>query len=250
MIIDAHTHLPSEGWPDSPREFATVDAAVQYLRVAGTDSALFNTWRGVLGQTEGDLHQANADALRRAVEYPDFLYPCTVVSPLFLDASLEWLARFRDLGYLWVGELIPPKSSGCYADTAGMQIWDACARHGHILQLHVHADLVAIARAFPDMTLVCSHIDTQLLDSLAAESNMMIDISGWVGGLWIGGIEKAVIAFGSDRVLYGTDFTGYEPRSFQARLAAAVPETEERERILWHNVERVLRQAGGRGLPR
>ena len=37
MLIDAHTHLPSVGWPGHSAPFTSVADAVLYLRNAGTD---------------------------------------------------------------------------------------------------------------------------------------------------------------------------------------------------------------------
>lgn len=242
MIFDAHTHLPAEGWGGDRGAFATVADAVAYLKAAGTHAALFNTWQGVLAESEADLERANAQALALARQYPGFLYPGAVIYPAWPEASLRWLRRFREAGHWWVGELVLEKCACRYTDEGFMALFAECAQHGHIVQLHVHEDIIAVARRFPQMTVVCSHIDAGLCPRLAAEPNIRLDISGSVGGLWIGGIEDAYRAFGPDRLLYGTDFTGYEPRCFQERLKVAVPDEAEREAILSRNVRGLLRE--------
>ena len=240
MIIDAHTHLPAEGWRGNPSPIPTVAEAVAYLRAAGTSAALFNTWQGVMAESESDLDQANAEALALTRRYQGFLYPGAVVHPGFPEVSVRWLARFRDEGYAWVGELILEKCACRYSDPAFMDLFAECERHGHIVQLHVHEDIIAVARRFPRMTVVCSHIDMDLCPRLAAEPNIRLDISGACGGLWIGGIESAYLAFGASRLLYGSDFTGYEPRCFQERLKVAVSDVEERQAVLSGNVRALL----------
>ena len=240
MIIDAHVHLPAEGWGKNPGPLSTVADAVAYLKAAGTDAALFNTWQGVMAESEGDLDRANAQALELARRYRGFLYPGAVIYPAFPEASRRWLARFRDEGFPWVGELILEKCACRYADPAFMDLFAECERHGHILQLHVHEDILAVARRFPSLKIVCSHIDAGLCPRLAAEPNVWLDISGACGGLWIGGIEGAYRAFGPKRLLYGSDFTAYEPRCFQERLKVAVPDPAEREAIFSGNVRRLV----------
>ena len=246
MIIDAHTHLPSENWSGDNGPFATVAEAVVYLKAAGTDAALFNTWQGVFAESAEDLEVANAEALALTEAYPGFLYPGAVIHPAFPDVSHKWLARFRELGYPWVGELVAYKLPYRYIDDDALALFAACAEGRHILQLHNSEDTIALARRFPDMPIVSSHIDYALLPRLAAEPNIRLDISGWCGGLGIGGIEKAYQAFGPDRLLYGTDFTGYEPRAFQTRLQIAVPNPAEREQILCKNLLRLLESVGAR----
>jgi len=231
MLIDAHTHMPSPGMEIYAPVNDTVEKAVRYLRDAGTDAAIFTTWRGVFAESAEDLEQGNAEALALAKEYHGFLYPGATIHPAFPDLSLEWLARFRDLGYKWVGELVQYKLPYHYTDPEFLRLAEACAEHRHILQAHIDDDLIEVARRFSELAVVNSHIDMAACVRQAEAPNLWLDISGGVGGLYMGGIEAAYNAFGADRLLFGTDFTGYEPRGFQVRLEAAVPNPAEREKI-------------------
>jgi len=246
MLIDAHTHMPSPSMEIYAPVNDTVEKAVRYLRDAGTDAAIFTPWRAVFAESAEDLEQGNAQALALASEYDGFLYPGATIHPAFPELSLEWLARFRNLGYKWVGELVQYKLPYHYTDPEFLRLAEACAEHGHILQAHIDEELIEVARRFPELTVVNSHIDMAACSRQAEAPNLWLDISGGVGGLYMGGIEAAYNAFGADRLLFGTDFTGYEPRSFQARLEAAVPNSEEREKVRWRNVVKLLEQAGSR----
>jgi len=246
MLIDAHTHMPSVGMEIYSPINETVEKAVCYLREAGTDAAIFTPWRGVFATTAQELEQGNAEALALAREYDGFLYPGATIHPAFPDLSLEWLARFRDLGYRWVGELVHYKLPYRYTDPAFLSLCEVLAEHGHILQAHLDEELIEVARRLPDMPVVISHISTELLDRQAAMPNVWLDISGGVGGLQIGALEAACRAFGADRLLYGTDFTGYEPRAFQARLEVVIPDAAERKKVRGQNVVKLLERAGAR----
>lgn len=241
--------MPSEGWSGHKSCFTTVAEAVEYLKEAGTTAALFNTWQGVFAATENDLEQGNADALELSEQYQGFLFPGACIHPAFPDVSRRWLARFRALGHLWVGELVNYRKPYNYGDAAFLDLAADCATHGHVLQLHCHADIYDVVRRFPSLQVVCSHIDVALCRRLAELPNAWVDISGGAGGLEIGIIEEAYKALGPDRLLYGTDFTGYEPRCFQVRLQAAVPVTEDRENILSGNLLHLLDQIGSK-MPR
>ncbi|MHB0937897.1 MAG: amidohydrolase family protein [Armatimonadota bacterium] len=246
MLIDAHTHMPSPGMEIYAPVNDTVEKAVRYLRDAGTDAAIFTPWRAVFAESAEDLQEGNAQALALAKEYDGFLYPGATIHPAFPELSLEWLARFRDLGYKWVGELVQYKLPYQYTDPEFLRLAEVCAEHGHILQSHIDVELIELARRFPELPVVNSHIDKALSPQQAEVPNLWLDLSGGAGGLHIGAMEAAFQAFGPDRLLFGTDFTGYEPRAFQVRLEAAVPEPAAREQIRWKNVARLLERMGSR----
>lgn len=242
MIIDAHTHMPSAGWPGHRSEVATVEDAVRYMRHVGTDAALFNMWQGVFAESERDLEEGNAEALAVAERYAGFLFPGVCIHPDFPDASLRWMRHFSDSGYKWVGELVHyhKEKPYRYTDSGFLDLVEYCSSGGFVLQLHSDSAVVDVASRFPALQVVCAHIDVGLCERLAELPNTWMDISGSAGGLVVGAIEHAYKTMGPDRLLYGSDFTGYDPACFQARLGTAVPEESSRQRILGGNVLRLL----------
>jgi len=245
-LIDAHTHLPSEDWNGLTPWIPTVDGAVAYLKAAGTDAALFTLWQGIFAESEADLDRSNSQALELAARSGGFLYPGVSIHPAFPAASRRWLAQFRARGLLWVGELAPYRKPYRFTEPAFLDLAETCAAGGHILQLHNHDDVAEIARRFPAMPVVCSHIQEALCRRLAPLPNAWLDISGSAGGLKLGALEEALALLGPDRLLYGTDFTVYEPRCFQTQLLKAVPDPDDRDKIRSGNLLRLLAQAGSR----
>ena len=57
----------------------------------------------------------------------------------------------------------------------------------------------------------------------------------------MGILEKAVRQIGAARVLYGSDFTINEPSAVISRVKNAFLRPEEREMILYRNIERLIR---------
>lgn len=243
-VIDSHIHIPSPGWSGKDNYFKSVASAVDYLLNTGTSSAIFTTWQGVLAKTEEDLNQANEDSLRLSREFKGILYPGAVIHPEFYEKSREWLARFRGEGYLWVGELVPYAAKLEFDAAPWMKLFEECARFGHSVQLHNSQAVIRVAEKYPEMQVICSHIDKQLLSQLALLDNAWLDMSGMCGGLQIGGMESAKDIMRIDRLLYGTDFTNYEPAAFIARVKAVFKSSNEQEMIFHKNINSLLDMLG------
>ena len=246
MIIDAHTHMPSPGWPGHNDFFPTVGSAVEYLKNKEIGAALFNTWQGVFAETADDVNRANTEALQLYDTYQGFLYPGAVIHPSFPEISKQWLDRFRDHGFMWVGEIIQYKCNIEFNEPSWLSLFEYCAKHGHAVQLHGSKSLNDVAARFPDMQVVCSHINLDLLNELANNRNVWLDVSGSVGGLYLGAIEAALKSFGEKRMLFGTDFTGYEPDVFIARIKLAIKDMNAREAVFSRNITGLLAKIGSR----
>jgi hypothetical protein len=74
---------------------------------------------------------------------------------------------------------------------------------------------------------------------VARHKNTHIDLSG-SGIERVGILERAVREIGADRVLYGSDFTSNEPAAVIARVKNAFLTAQDREKILFRNVSRLL----------
>ncbi len=242
MIFDVHIHLPSPGWPGHQSFFATPAHALAYLKQAGISRAVFNTWQGVFARSADDLDQANRAALRLAARHPKLLYPGAVIHPDFFEVSADWLEKFHRRGLKWVGELVPRRNmERPYSDAAFLRLAEKCAEYGQVLHLHYHPDVLELARQLPGCRVVAAHIpDQPALDVMAGLPNLWLDIAGMHGGLCLGALERAVTTMGMDRVLFGTDFDGYEPRAFIARVRAVVPARRDRGKVFWANARRLI----------
>jgi hypothetical protein len=119
-----------------------------------------------------------------------------------------------------------------------------------VIQIHTNTrEMQYLAETFPDATIVFPHLGGSRDDIfariaiVAKHPNAHIDLSG-SGIERVGILEKAVREIGAERVLYGSDFTINEPSGVIARVRNAFLTAEEREKILYRNVERLLASAG------
>jgi predicted TIM-barrel fold metal-dependent hydrolase len=241
MIIDSHVHLPSVGWKEDESYFKTVEDAIEYLKACGISAAIFNLWQGVLAKDIGDIEKANSDALRIMGTFEGFLLAGAVIHPAYLQESLDWLKRFRNRGILWVGELVPYNHGIPYRDDRFLKIFEYCEKEGHLVQLHYDEDIFRIIDKFPDLRIVVSHIpEDPILEKLAVCDKVSLDISGSAGGLVIGKLESAVKIMGAQKLLFGSDYTGYEPTAFINRVKKVVVNEQDRERIFCGNLMDIL----------
>jgi predicted TIM-barrel fold metal-dependent hydrolase len=70
-----------------------------------------------------------------------------------------------------------------------------------------------------------------------------LDIAG-DGHQRVGILERAVKEIGSDRVLYGSDFTINDPSGPITRVRNAFLSEADRENILFRNIDRLLASRG------
>ncbi len=246
MLLDAHTHVPSPAGPKFDRHTVTdVETFLAFLKDAGVTAAQTNPRQGIIAKSAEDIDAANKDALALHRETDGFLYPGCSVHADFFETSVEWMQRFRDEGLLWVGEVVL-NCAHKYSDAPFMRLFEACAKEGHILQVHNAPDVIEIAKRFPELRLVQAHVLRDCIHALAEHPNVWLDLSGGVAGIAVGGVEIAYAAFGADRLLFGSDFTAYDPRCYVARIKGVVTDPDEREKIFSGNLIRLLAEAGSK----
>ncbi len=249
MILDSHAHLPSANHAKEAdgafiSYFPDWRAAFDYSRRTGIDGMIFTTWEGVWADTEEELESANREAL--AIHECDRrLYPGVSIHPAFPECSEKWLKTFRERGFVWVGELVHYRANrGDYDSSAWIRLFELACELGMIVQLHVSPSVIRLAKRLPELKIVNSHVEIPLLKELAACPGVMLDVSGFAGGLRFNSMEYALREFGPDRLLFGTDFTVYEPESFLLRSRHAFPDPEVREKLYSGNLLSLLASAG------
>lgn len=247
MIIDAHTHMPSFNWIKRKPYYESIEQPIEYMRSLGIERAIFNTWQGVLSETADDINRGNSEAFELAELSGGFLYPGIAMNPMFPETSLRWLKEFHQRGYRWAGELLTysnePKFK--YTSPEFVVLVKHCETLGFLVQLHCQPEIVDLAKIFPSLPIVCSHIsdDDEVLRRLADCENVWLDISGMAGGLVIGRLEKACEIFTARRLIFGSDYTGYDPQCFIARVKSVIPADMQND-VFYCNVVSLLEKIG------
>jgi predicted TIM-barrel fold metal-dependent hydrolase len=157
----------------------------------------------------------------------------------------------RRLGMVWMGELCNYLAGFEYSIPQFERLVEQAVKLRMILQLHTEGDeMKYIMEKFPSATLVFAHFGDdkeyehifRRIDLVAAHTNCYLDTSGY-GHDRVGVLEYAVAKIGPDRILFGSDFTVNDPSTVIARIDNAEITVEQKEKILWRNLEGLLAKA-------
>jgi uncharacterized protein len=252
-IFDAHLHTPSENgevfqWSLITK---TMPEFVAYLDRCGVRRGVISAARSNTAKTPDDYRAGNREVATYADRYRGRFRPSCVVTPFRIDEALREIEDCRQkLGFLWLGEFCNYMTGYKYDTPEWTRIMQLAARLNVVTQIHTStAEMRYLADNFPDNTIVFPHLGGspqeifERIAIVARHKNTYIELSG-SGHERVGIVEHAVKEIGSDRVLYGSDFTINEPSGVIARVRNAFLTPQDRERILYGNLERLLAQSG------
>ncbi len=252
-IFDAHLHTPSENgevfqWSQVTR---TMPEFVAYLDRCGVRRGVISAARSNTARAPEDYRAGNREVVSYAERYRGRFRASCVVTPVRIEEALREIEEcHKQLGVVWLGEFCNYMTGYKYDTAEWTQIMQLAARLNLVIQIHTNtAEMRYLADNFPDNIIVFPHLGGspqeifERVAIIARHPNAHIDLSG-SGHERVGIVERAVKEIGADRVLYGSDFTINEPSGVIARVRNAFLTPEEREKILYRNIERLIAQAG------
>ena len=234
-IFDAHVHIGA----------GNADESFLELQNLGIRRVISSPMVGALAGSAEDLLQGNREALELFHARPEFYYPAVTVHPGFPRESMRSLRQFADLGLVWAGEWLTYKSGIAFDRPEWEPFFRFCAEKEMVVQLHNHESVPVIASRYPELTIVASHLNPDVLPLLAGCDGVFVDISGMHGGLVRGTLTGTEKLFGTERLLFGTDYPGYDAEPFIVRCRRAFP-VAGRRRIFSGNLRAIMEKRGVR----
>jgi len=241
MIIDSHTHVDlveSWGWMDPP------EAILDLMDEAGVDQAIIMTYRDATGPND---HAT--EYIRSAVnQYPDRLIGYVRINPNApgaIDALDQAIGDYRMKGL----KLHPVSYVGFPFGEATLRLMRRAAQYNAPVLFHTGDEALALpeevaeaARLVPEATVIMAHLGgyyhydavLNIADSLP---NVFVDTSA-IPYPWV--INKAVEAFGVERVLYASDGPGCSPILEVEKVHLAGLSIDEEELVFAGNIQRIL----------
>jgi uncharacterized protein len=241
-IIDFHTHVdeaPAFGWIDPP------DKIVGLLDEAGIDSAVIMTYT--------DLPGLNPDALDYIVDaagrFPGRLIPFVRVNPNYVDDMNGIIDRAVELGVRGI-KFHPTTTLAHPAGDATVAVLRRAGELGLPALFHSGDDpyttpqvFALAAEAAPDCAIVLGHMGGYLHvdDAIAVaerHSNLYLETSAMP---YPEAIRRAIDRIGPERVIFGSDGPGCNPKLELQKIDGLGLEAEQRAMVVGGNANRLLR---------
>ncbi len=257
-IFDAHLHIPSDNGTNFQWNLVTRDMPefVAYLDRCGVQRGVISSSWSNIAQTPEDYRQGNREVAKYVEKFKGRFRGSCVITPFRAEEALREIEHcHKEYGFVWLGEFCNYMTRYKYESPEWSEVMKLAARLNLVIQIHATSnEMEYLAKGFPENTIVFPHLGgnrdeiLRRIGIVARHKNTHIDVSG-SGIERVGILEKAVTEIGSDRVLYGSDFTINEPSAVIARVRNAFLSAADREKILFRNVERLLANAGRTSRP-
>jgi uncharacterized protein len=252
-IFDAHLHIPSDNGENFQWSLVTrnMPEFVAYLDKCGVRRGVISSSWSNKAQSPEDYRNGNREVAKYVERYKGRFRGSCVITPFRIDEALREIEHcYREYGFVWLGEFCNYMTGYKYDTPEWAEVMGLATELNLVLQIHTTtSEMRYLAQKFPDAVIVFPHLGAnrndifERIEIVAKHKNTCIELSG-SGIERVGILEKAVKEIGADRVLYGSDFTINDPAAVIARVRNAFLTAEDREKILFRNVERLLASAG------
>lgn len=254
-IFDAHLHIPSDNGENFQWNLVTrnMQEFVAYLEKCGVRRGVISSSWSNKANTPDDYRNGNREVAKYVERYKGRFRGSCVITPFRVDEALREIEDcHQQFGFVWLGEFCNYMTGYKYDTPEWGEVMKLATKLNLVMQIHTTArEMRYLAETFPDTKIVFPHLGSSRedifarIELVAQHPNTCIELSG-SGIERVGILEKAVKDIGADRVLYGSDFTINEPSAVIARVKNAFLTPEDREKILFRNVERLLTNAGNK----
>ncbi len=252
-IFDAHLHIPSDNGENFQWNLVTrnMQEFVAYLEKCGVRRGVISSSWSNKANTPDDYRNGNREVAKYVERYKGRFRGSCVITPFRVDEALREIEDcHQQFGFVWLGEFCNYMTGYKYDTPEWAEVMKLATKLNLVMQIHTTTrEMRYLAETFPDTKIVFPHLGSSRedifarIELVAQHPNTCIELSG-SGIERVGILEKAVKDIGADRVLYGSDFTINEPSAVIARVKNAFLTPEDREKILFRNVERLLTNAG------
>ena len=173
------------------------------------------------------------------------------MNPQYIEESLREIEYCHNqLGFVWVGELCNYMVPYLYSIREFEMLVEQCVKLNMVLALHTEqGEMEYIAQKFPRATIAFAHFGDdheyedifKRIDIVAQNPNFYLDTSGY-GHDRVGVLEYAVKTIGSDRILFGSDFSINDPGTVIARIRNSFLTREQKQKIFSDNLKDLLKK--------
>ena len=254
-IFDFHTH-PKDNTSKKIGFDMTDELFVSELKRAGickcAGSAIdFEYINDCKDYGEG-IKKLNRDVFSFYEKNIDFFVPGIHIHPNFIETSVCEIEGYHKKGVNLVGELVPTLM-GCdtYLSNGFYELFKLCEEKEMVVSVHSAGDVDEfnkIAKEFSHLKIVIAHPAysdeyEKRLEVVGKNDNVYLDLSG-TGIAAYGMLRYGIDKVSKEKILFGTDFPGYNPEMYVKSVLYDKLTDEEREYIFWKNAVSLLNVKG------
>ena len=249
-IFDFHVHPSYNFYKPAPNPQKFREGLEKYGITRCSGSAICQEmYNRPIEEYPAHLERMNREAFAMQQALPDFFVAGIHVHPSFVDWSCEQIEQYAKKGVRLIGELVPSSSAWeSYAPKNLAPIMALAAEYGMIVSTHPKRPpmMEEFVRLCPkDLKIVFAHLDgygyfENEIELMRRYDNVFCDIS-YHGADRQGMLREALDLVGKDRILYGSDYPGYDSDEILRVVLADDITEDEQEAVLYRNAERLLR---------
>jgi predicted TIM-barrel fold metal-dependent hydrolase len=258
MIIDVHCHVfPDKVAAKASQSIAafydiptvhdgTVESLLANGKKAGIDRFLIHS----VATTKEQVRKAN-DFIAQTMRTHDEFIGFGTMHQDFQDVAGE-LARMKELGLR--GVKLHPDIQGFPFDDPRMFTLYSLMEGNMVLLVHAGdkrydfsgpARIAAVLDKFPGLDVICAHLggysEWDEAERLLAGRRIWVDTCSTLPFLELKKARRLIDAFGTERVLFGTDYPMWDAVEEMERFDALGLSDYQRERIFWKNAVELLK---------
>ena len=249
-IFDFHTH-PGYDWNEketgikmTPEVFIGGLKSNGITRASGTVLKKYFHEKNFddLGET---IKELNSEAYSIYKAYPDFYSPGIHVNPDLKELSLNEIEKYGKLGVKLIGEIVRYNWTTEYNNYDFFDILHASTKYDMVLNFHPtnYNDVKELVLNNKQTKIVMAHVESspfyEEVTNLAKQcDNLYFDISG--KGIFNNLVKNTVNKVGKERVLFGSDYPGYDVKIFVDKVLNSGLLDSELECVLWSNAVNLL----------
>ena len=247
MIVDIHGYFGT--WPFWPIKTRTGDDLIRLMDRHGIDKVGVCSLRAIFD----DWERGNEEMLDLTRERGDRLIGFATVAPVFGEAAVDRLPRYREQGVRGV-RLFPYYHGYALAEDPMLDRILEKASHlrmpvvipkrltmNWMLPALDIEPIAAIAARFPDLKIIVGGVNyrgaRQAVGMMRTHGNLMIETSCLQ---YMGSVEMLVSEVGTQRILFGTGLPLQYPACGLAKVTNAEISKQDRDRVLGGNAMDLL----------
>lgn len=247
-IIDAHAHMGDGEQGALYIRSLPARTSLELSRKIGIRAIVASSLKSLFGNVEA----GNERMMEFTRMYPGYVYASVFYHPLFHEACLAQIEKYRtDPGF--VGVKIHPRDSGASIASGDYdRLYEYCVEHDLLVACHTWqtepannpADFGPVLSRYPSLKLQLCHMGGTYqgcIDSLRLANryeHVYLDINGSLySQIWI---EELVKEAPPERFVFGTDQTFNDPRIMIGRVLLSELDDAFKQKIMAGNFERII----------